>query len=212
MVLLTVASLIAVVLVQFWASTSADAQFVLAERRGVTYLGPLSRLIDGLTVAQSAAVRGTPVDDAAVRAAIADVDAVDATVGGPLQVQQRWHDLRPRITDVLSNPAAGAAAYQRFADVIVLATDLQTKVNDVSNLILDPVLSSYYLMDAAVLRLPVAMVAAGRGADLVALAGGRSPTGEQQTALAVARYQVANAAAAVATGLKKSANGDCLGR
>ena len=43
------------------------------------------------------------------------------------------------------------------------------KIADTSNLILDPTLDTYYLMDTAVLRLPNVLLFAGRSADLATL-------------------------------------------
>ena len=54
-----------------------------------------------------------------------------------------------------------------------LTVEMIRRIGDSSHLIHDPDLDSYYLMDAAIIRLPDAMVYAGRAADLVALAGGQ---------------------------------------
>jgi hypothetical protein len=59
-------------------------------------------------------------------------------------------------------------------------------------------------MDAAIIRLPDAVVLAGRATDLVTLAGGKTLTGEDQVAAGVARFGVANDAEAVSAGLTKS--------
>jgi hypothetical protein len=59
-------------------------------------------------------------------------------------------------------------------------------------------------MDVALLRLPQAMVSAGRAADLLSMNGGQPPAGENGDALAVARYQVALLSTQVASGLSKS--------
>ncbi len=75
---------------------------------------------------------------------------------------------------------------------------------DSSHLIHDPDLDSFYLMDAAIIRLPDAVVYAGRAADLVALAGGRPLTGEDQVPAAVGRFGVSYDAERVADGLATS--------
>ncbi len=207
-----VLALLALMLGQYWTGTASDRGFVDAERHGVVFLRPLTRLLDELTLAQSAAVRGGAVDDATVRAAAADTDAADRTVGGDLQAHQRWADLRTRVTGLLGDPGTGPVAYQRFSEVIAVAADLLARVTDVSKLILDPELDSYYLMDIAALRLPAAMVSAGRVADLVSLGGGGAvPLAAQPaTAVAIARYQVALAASQISSSFKKSA--DATGR
>ncbi len=87
-----------------------------------------------------------------------------------------------------------------------LAVDIQRQVGDASHLIHDTELDSYYLMDAAIVRLPDAMVLAGRASDLVALAGGQTLGGEDAAQAAVARFGVSTAADQVRLGLNKSVN------
>ncbi len=198
------AALLGVVLVTSWIGTAGDRAFVDQERQGVRYLQPLCALVEALSAAQSAAVRGAPIDTPTVQASLAEVDAVDRYLGRRLQTSQRWADLRGRITNLLGSPGSGRSAYQDFGDVVTLATALQAQVTDASNLILDPVLDTYYLMDVALLRLPQAMVSAGRAADLLSMNGGQPPAGENGDALAVARYQVALLSTQVASGLSKS--------
>lgn len=198
------AALLGIVLVASWNDTAADRSFVDQERQGVRYLQPLSGLVEALSAAQSAAVRGAPLDAPTVQADVAQVDALDRELGGRLQSSQRWADLRGRISKLLSSPARGRTAYQDFGNVVALASALQAQVTDVSNLILDPALDTYYLMDVALLRLPGAVISAGRAADLLVLAGGLPPQGENGDAVAVARNQVALLATQVASGLSKS--------
>src|SRR6476659_9733819 len=81
---------------QFWSSTSGDADRAGLEHHGVTYVQPLTALLAGLVSAESATIRGTAVDAATVRSAVAAVDAVDREQGAALQTQDRWNALRPR--------------------------------------------------------------------------------------------------------------------
>ncbi len=198
------AGMLGVVVVTSWNDVGADRTFVDQERSGVRYLQPLSGLVEALSVAQSAAVRGGVLDVATVQARLAEVDVVDRELSGRLQTGGRWADLRDRVTALLGSPGGGRAAYQNFGEVVVLANALEEQVTDASNLILDPALDTYYLMDAALLGLPQAIISAGRAADLLTLAGGHAPQGEDAAALAVARYQVALLSTQIASGLSKS--------
>jgi molybdopterin-guanine dinucleotide biosynthesis protein A len=198
------AAMLGVVLVTSWKDIGVDRAFVDQERLGVRYLQPLSGLVEALSAAQSAAVRGAALDAPTVQARLAEVDVVDRELGGRLQTSGRWADLRGRIIALLGSPGSGRAAYQDFGDVVTLASALQAQVTDASNLILDPALDTYYLMDVALLRLPEAMISAGRAADLLTMAGGQPPQGENAAALAVARYQVALLSTQVASGLAKT--------
>jgi hypothetical protein len=201
---LVMAALFGAVLSRYWSATATDIAFVKAERRGVAYLKPLSRLVGELTEAQAAAVRGAPVDVDAVRAGVREVDAVDRTEGAALQTHQRWSELRARIDAVLTGAGRGPTAYGAYTETAALALDLVRKIGDTSNLILDPQLDSFYLMDTALINVPDLLLHAGRATDLVTLAGDRTPGGEDAVRLAVARHRVATNAEAVVTGLRKA--------
>lgn len=206
LLVLAIGGLYAILTAQLWAATSTDADFVAAERRGVAYLGPLTQLLGELTAAESAAVRGTAVDRAAVTAAVAAVAAVDAEHGGALGTGQRWADLRAQIEQLTVASLGHSEAMERYVDVVSLTIDLARKVGDTSNLILDPELDCYYLMDTALLRLPHVLAHSARAADHAELGGSHhaGPDLEHAPQVAVARYEVAGAANAVSTGLRKA--------
>jgi hypothetical protein len=195
--------LLSYVEVQLWTARSDDLAVLAAERQGVAYLKPVLHLVDELTVAQSAAVRGGQVDTAAVQAAIEAVDAVDGRLGASLGTRQRWSDLREQISTAITQRLSGEPGYRTYTGVVAVAVDLCRKAGDTSQLILDPELDSYYLMDTALLRVPDILVAAGRAADLAVLAG-QAPSEAARTRVSVARYQVAVASDAVGVGLRKA--------
>jgi hypothetical protein len=201
--LLLVSALMSYGALQLWRAKTDDLTVIGAERNGVAYLRPMVRLAGELTNAQSAAVRGGRVDTAAVDAAVSAVDVVDKTLGGRLGTSQRWSELRGQISAATQARAIGEAAYRSYTAVVVLAIDLCRKAGDTSTLILDPALDSYYLMDTAMLRIPDVLVAAGRAADLAALATDQSAE-SAQAQISVARYQVAAAGDAISSGLRKS--------
>jgi hypothetical protein len=188
------------VLAQFWTSTGDDLRFVGEERRGVAYLQPLVRLLGTLTEAQSAATRGKQVDQAQVRAAMAAVDVVDQAQGDLLRSRQRWSQLRAQISALIARDTLkGEDAFTAYSESNDLVLGLATKIGDTSNLILDPVLDSYYLMDTVLLRIPPILVDAGRLADLSALPA--SSVGPVQ--LAVARDRIAGTSEAIDVSLGK---------
>jgi hypothetical protein len=192
---LLMAAVFVVVARQSWTTSSADSRLVADERARVAYLRPLSHLVGALTEAQSAVVRGAPLDTSAVQSAVEAVDSVDHEYGEVLGAARRWGELRGRVNLVLTKPGSGSAGYQTFADLLTLGLDLVRRVGDTSDLIRDPQLDSYYVLDTALLRLPEAVVAAGRAADLALLAGKRTLSGPDAVQAAVARHEVAQAAA-----------------
>lgn len=192
------------VLRQTWLSVSADREVVDAARAGVAYLHPLTGLIGELVEAQSAAVRGAQVDAAGVRTSLAAVETVDRESGARFGTEARFAELRQRVETVLASNPRGQEAYGAYTDVVALTVVLIRQVGDSSSLSRDPDLDSYYLMDAATVRLPDAMVLAGKASDLVVLAGDKELSGEDAIKAAVARHGVADAAEAVSSGLNKS--------
>jgi hypothetical protein len=196
-----------VLCVQAWTATGDTLTFVRDERRGVTYLAPLTRLLGATTEAQSAAVRGRPVDAAGVRAALAAVDAADRRLGGPLRSSDRWSDVRRTVADRISRPSwpQATTAYGQYSDVNTLLLELDRTVGDNSRLILDPDIDSYYVMNATLLRIPAVLVDSGRYADLSVLAAaGGPPDAAAQAQLAAARNRIATDAADLTDGLVKA--------
>jgi hypothetical protein len=203
---LAVALLFAGVVRQSWLLNSATADVVRRESHGAEIMHPMTTLVAVLVKTQSAAVRGDRVDAEAVRSALAAVAVVDANYGVELQTRQRLQDLTAKVEAAFDARETGQAAYDQYTGLVKLAVDLQRQVGDASHLIHDTELDSYYLMDAAIIRLPDAMVLAGRASDLVALAGGRTLGDEDAAAAAVARFGVSTAADQVRVGLNKSVN------
>lgn len=190
---------------QFWSSTGDAVELTRAERRGVEYVQPVAGLLASLTAAQSAAVRAAPADGGAMRDAVADVDRVHEVHGATLGAEQRWSALRERVLALAESPASSDRPDSRYLEAVDLTVDLISEVGDAANLVLDPELDSYYLVDTVLLRLPVMIADAGRLADLAQLAGS-DPAGPDGATLraAVARDRLSRSADAVDIGLGKS--------
>ena len=189
---------------QTWSSTGATLTFAGDERRGVSYLGPLTQLLGATTEAQTAAVRGRPVDTAAVRSALAAVDQADARLGGSLRTTDRWTIVRATVTERVARtdwPLA-AVAYTQYSDLNTALLELNRTVGDNSRLILDPAIDSYYVMSASLLRIPEILVDSGRYTDLRTLAATSDTVdGTGRAQLAAARNRVATDAADLSDGL-----------
>ncbi len=184
-----------------WSATGRDLSIAQSERTGVTYLGPVVRLIGATADAGSTAVAGDRPNTAAVDKAIRAVDAVDARYGAALGVSERWATARKRLIALLTTPPTGQQAYTSFGQNLDLLLALASTVGDSSSLILDPELDSYYLMDTTLLRIPQLLVSSGQVSDLANLLGGQA---SGSPALAAAAEQARQDGAAVKTGLGKS--------
>jgi methyl-accepting chemotaxis protein len=184
-----------------------DIDFARLERLGNEVQAPLERLLEALPK-HHAAVRAAPADPArladaerATDRAFDDVAAALARAGEQLQftdaglaarkrehvalrtVRDEWDRLKAAAAK--AGPAS-AALDEQYAHLVADVRTMITHVGDTSNLILDPDLDSYYLMDVTLVALPqtqdrLAQVTAfGQGA----LRAGRV-TPEQQVQLAV---------------------------
>jgi hypothetical protein len=186
-------------------SINADSRGVVdAELNGAELLHPMTSVLGELVAAQSVAVRGEAVDAAAVRTALAAAAKEDAEHGAELGTHERLVDLTAKVEAALGQPRSGRDAFNTYSDLVTLAVALMKQIGDRSNLIHDPDLDSYYLMDAAIIRLPEAVTLAGRAADLVAMADGKPLEGEDAMRAAVARFGVSDAAEQISTGLTLS--------
>ena len=112
-----------------------------------------------------------------------------STARANLQIDQRLADLTSQVESAFAKGETGRAAYDTYSGLVSLAVEMIRRIGDTSHLIHDPDLDSYYLMDAAIVRLPDAIVYAGRATDLVTLAGGGRSAGEDQVRAAVARFR-----------------------
>ena len=134
--------------------------FAEKERAGLAYVVALHGLLEQISLGQPAGVGS----------ATTLVDGLDQSLGLELETRSLWADVRVAALDGGSTPA------ERSLEVLRLIAH----AGDTSNLILDPDLDSYYLMDAVVTRLPEL------GAQLVAVSQ-PSPPAERNAKLGVAR-------------------------
>src|SRR5690348_4750609 len=137
-----------------------DVNFAAKEQLGLQFDQPL---VDFLQVIQQhealsvAVLNGDATfkdqltaNEAAVDKAILAVDAADKEVGATLNASQQWADIKKLWAD-LKTAAQGDITVQNSIDahtaldnaVLALVTD----VGNTSNLILDPNLDTYYIMD-----------------------------------------------------------------
>jgi signal transduction histidine kinase/DNA-binding NarL/FixJ family response regulator len=106
--------------------------FAEKERAGLAYVSAAHRVLEAPLLGRQADV------------AAADLDALDRRLGRELGTSALWARVRDGVLDAGSSPVARTRGALR----------LIAHAGDTSNLILDPDLDSYYLMDALVTRLP----------------------------------------------------------
>ena len=198
---LLIVGLFAIVVRQSLVINAGSRHLVQEEQEGAAMLHPLTAVLGDLVAAQSAAVRGEAVNAASLRQGLASVATEDEVHGPGMGTHSTFVDLRAKIEAQLGKNETGRAAFDSYSSLVTLAVGLMKQIGERSNLFHDPDLDSYYLMDAAIIRLPIAVTLAGRAADLVALAGNKPLQGEDAIRAAVARFGVSDAADQVDAGL-----------
>jgi methyl-accepting chemotaxis protein len=194
---------------------SSTTTFSAQERVGVKALGPANDLLVAVVRARSAAVRSALSDSpppadarAAVRAAVTRADAAARGVAPQLKDLAKWSATRTAILHVVDSGdvASAQTTLETYDQAVDAAFGWVTEVGNASNLILDPDLDSYYVMDSLVTKAPAIVAAAGLGADrqvaLAQAAGGGSLT--DHINLASQAGAVATNVQAMLEGLKTS--------
>jgi methyl-accepting chemotaxis protein len=157
----------------YHGAQKTQTDFSAQEQVGVDALGPANQLVVATVRARSAAVKAG-VDGAAVPAAARDAvrralaanDAADREVGATLGAREAWRKARATVARSLAaRPSSASDALDAYGTAVDAAVGWVVEVGNASNLILDPDLDSYYVMDALVTKAPAVAASAGLGAD-----------------------------------------------
>ncbi|MDX1993476.1 MAG: response regulator [bacterium] len=162
---------LAFVMVQFLAGINYDINFSSKEQDGLVYNAPLVDFLQD--VQQYAALRSaffygeTSLRDAMlakqaeIEQDVTAMDAVNAQLGVSLGVREQWDAVRGQWVALRETPMLTLLRPGRStdtvseADIITSTLALITVVGNNSNLILDPDIDSYYLMDNLINKLPL---------------------------------------------------------
>jgi len=148
------------------AEINLKIEFAEKERLGLQYNQQLRNLLEDLQQ-QRGMVNGYLKGDtsfkekiilkaAKIENDIRTIDAVDQQLGVSLQTSQKWRNLKEK-WQLLKGKALNLLPQKSFEQHTALIAELlslMAHVGDTSNLILDPVLDSYYLMNTVVVQLP----------------------------------------------------------
>ncbi|NOY61606.1 MAG: methyl-accepting chemotaxis protein [Gammaproteobacteria bacterium] len=145
---------------------NVDIEFSEKEQLGLEYIQPLRQLVQHLPQhrgATNAYLKGDKSfkDRAlAVRAKIAQeinaIDTVNSRLGDQLNSTQRWSALKAQWMELKSSAfeLKPEDSFSRHTQLIEKVLEMFTFIADQSNLVLDPQIDTYYLMDAIVTQLP----------------------------------------------------------
>jgi signal transduction histidine kinase len=155
-----------IVLSQYLVNVEYDIRFNSKEQVGLKYNTPLVDLLELIErhAAMSSAARSGATDfnenvqalQGDIAAQIEIVDAVDAQLGGVLNTTASWSAIKQNWQMLQSTiPSLGAAdSIEQHIALTKQILALITESGNNSNLILDPDLDSYYLMNSVITTLP----------------------------------------------------------
>ena len=158
--LLSIPTVVATILMSKEASMSIE--FAEKELSGSEYLQPLAelqKLIGEHRVAISSSLVDNNQMKQSVRAALSEkrneLAIIDARLGNDLNLAAGWQELDLALSAMIQTDSA-----MRLKEIIAAHDDVASKlqihkekIGDNSNLVLDPVLDSFYLMDAMLLKM-----------------------------------------------------------
>jgi methyl-accepting chemotaxis protein len=204
---------------------SQDGQiaFSAKERVGLRVVAPAGTLLGRLAALRTTAVRaaggdaaaaeGLPARADAVSAAAAAVDRAVRADGDALGVAKRWQELRAAID---AAPRAGdtpAARSKAYGALTAAAASLIVESGNSSNLILDPDLDSYYVMDDVITKVPGVLTGLAATSDLrVLVAADAATAADRRIDLAVAQGALVAALEAGSAGLQTAFGATADGR
>ncbi len=149
---------LALVMGTWLREVQASIAFSSAEREGVAVIQALQgvqpALIEQRRAALAAAERGQPVPAPGAAVAQALASAESALQQHRFGTAAAWQALQKAVADTTAAPPGMAGQIQAQGAVLQAYTNLVLQVSDGSNLTLDPDVYTYYLMDAALFRLP----------------------------------------------------------
>jgi methyl-accepting chemotaxis protein len=202
----------AIALHSYWSQQSGQIAFSAKERVGVQALGPANELLVRVVATRSLAVAAAAGDADAQRdlpgaverthAALSALERAHRETAAELGTDKAWTQARAAVEKALgSQESAPGEAFAAYEPAAAAVTAYVTQVANGSNLILDPDLDSFYLMDALVTKLPALADNGGRVTDLkrIVAAGG---TMSRRIELAVAQGSVRSTDAAMRDGYK----------
>jgi len=157
------------VMTQFLSKVNEDIDFSSKEQLGLIYNDPVVTFLQRVqedAALSNAVLRGErslegalTEKQAEVDAAIAAVDQVNRDLGATLEASETWSHLKEEWATLKDNlltrtPVENDTEHLHLSEHIL---SFITEVGNSSNLILDPDIDSYYLMDTVIIKIPSAM-------------------------------------------------------
>jgi flagellar basal body-associated protein FliL len=136
------------------------------KQKGIEYLAELAPLISALAESQSSSLQGVTQEPAALTAAVARVQGVDATLGGELDTTSRWSGLKEKIGRLPGVTGTAGDVYEAHVEVGDLALELYGAVRENSKLNQDAQSDIWFLQETVTVNMPEAVTHVSRMGDL----------------------------------------------
>lgn len=214
-----------VVVYQLISEIDGGIDFAQKERLGVQYNSSLRRLLESLieyrhlinlslsrnTSNTSNTVLSTQLSQqqSKIASEIKAIDAVDLRLGNTLNTRDKWASIRQKLRNNKND--LKILSIQDNLNIQSNSIDellsLMLHVGDTSNLITDPILDSYYLMDAVVTKLPASLENTAMARDLnTEIVKSQKVTVEQKTKINILSSEIKSANDKTWRGLKVAVN------
>lgn len=145
-------------------------EFSHKERLGIEYNVVLRNFFQDLqehlanATQQNTSSESLIANEARIEAEIAAIDHTDRKLGALLAATTRWQALKTKWKQMQPKALQKTDDLHRDFNIDVVA--LMAHIGDTSNLILDPSLDSYYLMDTAVTKIPALVQGLGQAIEV----------------------------------------------
>ncbi|SKB12319.1 putative Histidine kinase [Planktothrix sp. PCC 11201] len=213
----------ALVVYQLIAEIDNKIEFAQKEKQGLAYNYPLKNLLVSMinhrtqveryfngnkSLAPEIITQGEKIETA-----IQNLNTVERQLAPQLKVSPQWIEIKTSIKDNWKNLQAEkfnlspAKSWEIHTTIINDILALIDHIGDISNLILDPSLDSYYLMDAVINQLPLALENTAQAKDLgIKITTKQKMTESEQARLLIIQSLIAPPLQQVNRGLQVSAN------
>lgn len=193
--------------------------FARKEREGIEYLVQLRKFSEAVQSHRSAATAYVTGDgtlknqlgelEARADKSAGELDTVDRRLDADLKTGDQWKSIRSHWQELKESYAGMSPqeCFDRHTAIIAEATALVGHVGDTSNLILDPALDSYYLMDAIINKLPALTDSTTQAQTLALLKEPGKAAGQgEKNKLVFLSVQIKSTADALNTGMQVAFN------
>lgn len=119
-----------------------QADFSIKEQQGIEYINPIKNLMLDL---QRYRENNPYISKDNINKDIEDIEKIDVKYNKTMKVEDKWSNLKKDLAKLSRNE-------KQTTDLITQAQAIMDQVTNQSNLILDPDLDTYYLMDSYCLR------------------------------------------------------------